>query len=117
MKFHANENFPVPSIHLLKEVGYDVESVILQHPGIEDKIVLKWGHDEGRIILTFDKDYGELIYKQRLSPPAGLVFFRYAPIFPEEPGLHLTELLNTSGLLFENKFSVVTRKQVRQRPL
>lgn len=53
---------------------------------------------ESRIILTFDRDYGEPIFRQRLGRPSGIVYFRYAPDSPYEPGEHLLRLLAIPGL-------------------
>jgi predicted nuclease of predicted toxin-antitoxin system len=63
MDFLANENFPVVSIKLLRNAGHDVASVIEETPGNKDRGVLKRAHEENRIVLTFDRDYGELIYR------------------------------------------------------
>ena len=67
------------------------------------------------MVLTFDRDYGELIYRRRLSVPAGVVYFRYDPLSPEEPAEHLLRLLEAIDLL--HKYTVVERDRIRQRPL
>lgn len=60
--FLAEGNFPVPSIHRLREAGYDVAAVIEDNRGCDDKTVMARAVSERRIIVTFDRDYGELIY-------------------------------------------------------
>ena len=62
MKILANENIPLDSILLLKERGYDIKSVAIESFGITDKEVLNLSIEEERIIVTFDRDYGELIF-------------------------------------------------------
>jgi predicted nuclease of predicted toxin-antitoxin system len=62
MNFLANENFPLFSIRLLRTAGYNVASVIEDTPGAKDHDVLKRAQKEARILLTFDRDYGELVY-------------------------------------------------------
>lgn len=69
MRFLANENFPVPSIRQLREAGYDIAAVIEDNRGCDDKTVMSRAVAEERIIITFDRDYGELIYRLGLSPP------------------------------------------------
>ena len=69
MKILANENIPLDSILLLKERGYDIKSVAIESFGITDKEVLNLSIEEERIIVTFDRDYGELIFKYKLRPP------------------------------------------------
>ena len=61
MDFLANENFPVNSIRLLRKVGHNVASIIEDTPGVKDYTILKRAYEEKRLILTFDRDYGELI--------------------------------------------------------
>ena len=73
--------------------------------------------DEQRVILTFDRDYGELIYRLRLRSPKGVIYLRFRPHTPEEPASILLNLLQTEGLQFEEWFTVVERDQIRQRPL
>lgn len=117
MRFLANENFPLASINTLRAAGQDVASVSEDSPGAKDSEVLARAENEGRVILTFDRDYGELIYKAGLPPPVGVIFFRYDPLTPKEPGEHLLQLLAVQALSLERKFTVVERGQVRQRPL
>ena len=65
MRFLANENFPLPSVRLLREAGHDVVSISEETPGITDSQVLSRAVSEQRIILTFDRDYGVMIYRPR----------------------------------------------------
>ncbi|MBE9093543.1 DUF5615 family PIN-like protein [Tychonema sp. LEGE 07203] len=60
MRFLVNENFPLQSVRLLRQADLEVASVE-DSPGIEDSEVLARAADEQRVILTFDRDYGELI--------------------------------------------------------
>ena len=73
--------------------------------------------DEERVILTFDRDYGELIYRWRLRSPRGVIYLRFRPYTPEEPASILLILLQTEGLQFEERFTVVEGDRIRQRPL
>jgi hypothetical protein len=41
--------------------------------------------DEERVILTFDRNYGEHIYRWRLRSPRGVIYLRFRPHTPEEP--------------------------------
>lgn len=68
-----------------------------------------------RVILTFDRDYGELIYRLRMPSPRGIIYFRYQPLTPEEPAEHLLQLLNEKSTSFSGQFTVLEREQLRQR--
>jgi predicted nuclease of predicted toxin-antitoxin system len=117
MQFLANEDVPLASIRRLRAAGYDVASIIEDSPGVKDESVLSRAQAEQRIILTFDRDYGELIYRRRLPAPAGVAYFRFAPSTPEELADRFIELLRASDITLEGEFTVIGRGWVRQRPL
>jgi predicted nuclease of predicted toxin-antitoxin system len=117
MRFLANENFPLLSVRILRQAELEVASVTEDSPGIEDSEVLARAADEERVILTFDRDYGELIYRWRLRSPKGVIYLRFRPHTREEPASILLNLLQTEGLQFQERFTVVEGDRIRQRPL
>ena len=117
MQFLADENFPLRSVYRLRETGHDVRAVAEDSPGAKDREILLCAAQERRVVLTFDRDYGELIYRWRLPLPKGVIYFRLTPTTPEGPAERLLELLATEGLSVAGKFTVVENLQVRQRPL
>jgi predicted nuclease of predicted toxin-antitoxin system len=60
MRFLADENFPAATVRALQKAGHDVVWVMTTAPGTGDGDVVAWTAREGRILLTFDKDFGEL---------------------------------------------------------
>jgi predicted nuclease of predicted toxin-antitoxin system len=80
MRWLANENFPRASVVRLRAANEDVAYVVEDARAIADTEVMEWARREQRIILTFDRDYGELIYRRGLAcaiwyylfPPASL---------------------------------------------
>jgi predicted nuclease of predicted toxin-antitoxin system len=117
MRFLANENFPLASVVKLRQAGYDVAAIIEDMPGAKDTAVLVRANLEERIVLTFDRDYGELVYSKNKPAPAGVIYFRFDPLTPEEPAIHLLDLINLPNLIFEQRFTVTDRRRLRQRPL
>lgn len=117
MNFLANENFPVVSIRLLRVAGHNVVSIIEDTPGVKDYTILKRAYEEKRLILTFDRDYGELIYKHRTITPIGVVYFRFSPSTPEEPAKILLDILEEGKIQLLRKFTVIERGRVRQKTL
>lgn len=116
-RFLADENFPGSSTHLLRTAGHDVAAIIDDMRGVEDTEVLARAVQEKRIILTFDRDYGELIYGKHLPAPPGVVYFRLDAAPPEEPAQMLLFLLALDVVRLEGKFTTLEERQVRQRPL
>ena len=117
MQFLANENFPLESVRVLRKAGHGVAAVIEDCPGAKDHEIMARAAREERIILTFDRDYGELIYRLRHPAPAGLIYLRFVPSTPREPAEIVLQLLTVEGLVPEGRFTVVERTQIRQRPL
>jgi predicted nuclease of predicted toxin-antitoxin system len=117
MKFLADENFPYAGIKLLRNSGYSVFAVFEDTPGAKDCDILNRAHTENLIILTFDRDYGELIYKHNLLTPKGVVYFRFTPNSPEEPAKILIDIIKIGKPLLADKFTVVEKERIRQRPI
>jgi len=116
MRFLANENFPTTSIQILRKHGHDVISVSEDFPSVEDSEVLLFAQQEVRIVLTFDRDYGELIYHYGFFA-YGVVYFRFDSERPEEPSERLLEILNLGEIELLNRFTVVERDRIRQRKI
>lgn len=72
--------------------------------------------EEDRIIVTFDSDFGELVFKMKYEP-TGVVFFRWADFRPKEPGEYLHELIQANEVVLEGFFTVIDRTSLRQRPI
>lgn len=118
MKILANENFPAPSVRYLRERGHDVRFVAEDSPGEEDAANLRAAHEEGRVIITFDRDYGELVFRHPMPAPAGVVYLRFDPEHPLHAGQVVDALLRDAGVTFAGFFTVVDRDfSARQRPI
>ena len=76
MRILANENFPGEAIRALREQGHDVVWVRETAPGSGDTWVLERAQEEDRILITFDKDFGELAFKRGLPASCGVILFR-----------------------------------------
>lgn len=113
--FLANENFPVPSIHLLRNNDHSVRSIQETLPGISDEEVLRIAVNNNFIILTFDKDYGELIFRYKRESPPAVVFFREKGQSPLFAGEMLLRILRSASINLKNAFTVIEAQNIRQR--
>lgn len=114
--FLANENFPRPSIILLRSAGHIVSSIQEDLPSIADEQVLQIAITNQQIILTFDKDYGEIIFRYQLPNPPAFIYFREKGADPLFAGQTLLSLLQGNEIRFSNTFTVVEKDNIRQRP-
>ncbi|MDB5969450.1 MAG: hypothetical protein JWQ90_1900 [Hydrocarboniphaga sp.] len=112
----VNENFPAPSVRLLRAAGVDVLAVQEAMPGASDERVLMAAHESGRWLVTFDRDYGELVFSKRRAPPPAILYLRQEPVPPTWPAERLLELLAAPDKLVGN-LSVITEHGVRLRRL
>lgn len=115
IKLLANENIPLGSIEILENAGYDIKSIGQDYFGILDEEVIKIAIEENRTVITFDRDYGELIFKKGFKPIAGVIYIRWNDFQPEEPGEYLIELFKTNDIDFQNKLTVISESSIRQR--
>ena len=115
MKLLANENFPIKSILYLKDKGFDIASIGIDNPSIKDNQVMSIAINEERTILTFDRDYGELIFKHNYKPEKGVIYLRLDEYKADEPGKLIEELINKNEYSFDNALTVLDRYGIRQR--
>lgn len=82
MRFLADENFPGAAVAALRNRGHDVRWILEDDPGCLDSEVLARASSERRILLTFDKDFGELVFQAGRGAADGVILFRLSAISP-----------------------------------
>lgn len=76
MRLLANENFPLDAVEALRADGHDVLWIREDARGSSDEQILHRAQQEERILITFDKDFGELAFRSRLPAISGVILFR-----------------------------------------
>jgi predicted nuclease of predicted toxin-antitoxin system len=114
MRFLADENFPGSAVAALQAAGHEVVWVRTMAPGITDLDVLAWASQEGRILLTFDKDFGELARGSTLPSACGVILLRMPMV--RDVGQQVASLI-TARDDWACHFSVIEPGRVRMRPL
>jgi predicted nuclease of predicted toxin-antitoxin system len=115
MKFLANENFPLESVKYLKAAGFDIKAIGTHFKGITDKQVIEFAEKEQRTIITFDKDYGELIFKYGNKPSQGVIYLRLEEYGPAEPGKIIENIVSIDKFETAKKLTVFDGTFLRQR--
>ena len=115
MKFLLDVCASSHSLHtLLTNLGHDVRLVVESDPRSSDETILSLAYQEGRLVITLDKDFGELVFVQR-RPHAGIIRFLDMPILEQVAAMQ--ELLSSYGAgLASGAMIVVTRSRIRVRP-
>lgn len=110
----ANENFPAPAIRKLRAAGVDVVAVREVMPAASDQEVMRYARQTQRWIITFDRDYGDLVFRGAMLPPPAILYFRQEPYPPERPA-DLTLAMISEPQQAEGYMVVISEQGVRRR--
>jgi len=105
MRILANENFPGDTVAVLRQRGHDVAWVRMDASGSSDQQVLRRAQEEDRLLVTFDKDFGELAFRFELPASSGIILFRIVALSSE----YVTNTVVTT----QGQFEYETWKQRR----
>ncbi|MCA1752237.1 MAG: DUF5615 family PIN-like protein [Flavobacteriales bacterium] len=92
-----------------------MSSIGIDHPGIRDEEVMTIAIEEKRTILTFDRDYGELIFKKEYKPEQGVIYLRLNKFKADQPGKIIERMVLEQSLDFTRALTVVEITGIRQR--
>lgn len=112
----ANENFPRPAILKLRAAGLHVDSVAEIMPGASDAVVLAHAAHGGAWLLTFDRDYGELVFARRAPPPPAIVYLRQGAYLPTWPADAVRAALDRADFV-RGHLVVISGRAMRRRAL
>jgi predicted nuclease of predicted toxin-antitoxin system len=115
MNLLADESIDAPIVARLQAEGHHVEYVAEMAPGISDEAVLGLASSGGAVLMTADKDFGELVFRLRRAP-GGVVLVRLAGLSASLKADLLADALRTHGHKMMKAFSVITAGMVRIRP-
>jgi len=76
MRLPANENFPLDAVEALRADGHDVAWIREDSRGAPDDKILLRAQEENRVVVTFDKDFGEMAFRSKLPAQSGVILFR-----------------------------------------
>lgn len=116
MRFLANENVPELLVTSLSKVGHDVAWIRRDSPGAKDSEVLRRSVAENRVLLTFDKDFGELVFRSGARASSGVVLLRLRAATPEALVTSCVRALNVRDD-WAGHFSVIEPQRVRMARL
>ena len=114
MNFLFDQSADFRLIPHLRELGHDVAVISRNYPpGLADADVLAIARAERRILVVADRDFGELIFHQRLVH-AGVIFFRLPGAQLPTKIEHLNRVLEEHADALEHgEFLVVSPGQIR----
>jgi predicted nuclease of predicted toxin-antitoxin system len=113
----ADEGVDKQIVERLRQDGHDVVYIAEFDPGVDDKLVLQTASDSGALLITADKDFGELVFRQhRINK--GVVLLRLAGLPPQRKAEIVASCLEDHGQEMAAAFTVVslTNLRIRKEP-
>jgi len=116
MRIIANENVSGSVIRVLRDRGHDVLSVKESMRSESDEAVLARAQADQRLVVTHDKDFGELAFRYGLPANCGVILLRLSGADPESDNQRAIDALESRSD-WEGYFAVVEEHRIRLRPL
>lgn len=114
LKFLADESLEYSIVLWLRKMNYDVISIAEDFPSVKDEKVLEKATQENRIIITNDKDFGDLVFLNQL-PHKGVILLRFKTEVVETKIKFLKFFLKNYSNKIINKFTVIDESKIRIR--
>lgn len=115
-KFIVDERTGIAVVNFLRTQSYDVVSVSEEMAQADDFEILQRAVNEQRIVVTNDKDFGDMVYRDRLKH-AGILLLRLSDDRTEIKLRVVAAVLNQRANQLENRFVVATEQNVRIRSM
>ena len=116
MNFLADECCDAPLVKALRIDGHDVLYVIESLRGEPDEKILDRDFNENRILITEDKDFGELVYRLKL-PARGIILLRFDIANRVHKIPRLRSLLEQESRRLQGAFITLSVNKTRIRPM
>ncbi len=112
----ADENVDVEIISKLRSLRFNVISVLESYSGINDEEVLRIANLHKSVVLTEDKDFGELIYRKKRAN-YGIILIRLSNLSREERVELVINILKINFEKLKMSFSVISNQGLRIKKL
>lgn len=112
MNLLADESCAGPVIRALREAGHDVVAIAEIAKGSTDEHVLERALSEKRVLITEDRDFGELVYA-RGRRSAGVILLRFHGHAQPTKSATVVEAVSKLGSRLRDAFTVVEPGRVR----
>jgi predicted nuclease of predicted toxin-antitoxin system len=116
VRWLADECVAASLVRSLRSAGQDVLYVAEFAVSLADAEVIKLASGEGRLLLTVDKDFGELVFRRGQAVP-GLILLRVDAEKAQLVNVRLLEAVDRFGEGLFGRYVVVEEGRFRSRPL
>jgi predicted nuclease of predicted toxin-antitoxin system len=116
LKFVADESVDFQIVSRLRTDGHEVLYIAETHSGASDDSVLAQANLQSAVLLTADKDFGDLVFRQRLIS-SGILLLRIAGLSQDGKAAIVAEAISKHGSAMPGRFTVLTSTTLRIRHL
>lgn len=113
--FVADENFDFAVVRQLRDNGFSVIAIAESFSSIPDTQVLQIAVDRKAVLLTEDKDFGELVHRLRMNH-CGILLVRLLKLGSAEKSRRVMDVIMNQGNELMHSFSVLSNEHLRIRP-
>jgi len=114
VRFVADESVDGPIVRGLRTAGHEVTYVAELAPGIADEAVLALPHERNAVLVTADKDFGELVFARNL-PHAGVILIRLHGLESADKVNRVVASVADKPETLLRAFTVVDAQETRRR--
>ena len=114
MRILSDESTDSHVIRKLREDGYEIIDIKEESPGISDEEVFQIANELGVILLTEDKDFGELVFRSRLLS-YGVILIRLIGVPGNLKAKIVSSVFEEHGSEMLHNFTVIEENKVRIR--
>lgn len=100
----------------LRDLGHDVVAIIETAPSVSDSDVLANAASDARILITEDKDFGDLVVRHEISVN-GIVLLQLRRMSPSAATNRAVKAITENADKLSGHFVVVEASRLRSRPL
>ena len=115
VRFLADESCDSRVVVALRSAGHDVRAVVEDSPGAPDRLLVEQARQEDRILLTEDRDIGQLVYADRLARGAGVLLIRCREEARPPLAASIAAIVSEHGPRLAGRFAVWTPGKLRLR--
>jgi predicted nuclease of predicted toxin-antitoxin system len=116
VRFLADEDLHADLVRWLRSRGHDVSYAAETAAGEPDEALLRRAREDGRILVTDDKDFGEPVVRRGFAAMEVLLIRQWNPSLRERVA-RLADVWNAVEPKLPRAFVVVSDRRVRVRPL
>jgi len=116
MNILADENISRLLVDRLRQEGHRVRYIAEIARGSDDPTVLEIANQQGSLLVTDDKDFGELVFHRHLRA-SGVLLVRLAALSPTEEVELVVQVINSYDEKLLHAFTVIMPQGIRIRPV